>query len=492
MSSKLIYRDVAVGADEDAAITATGASTASDTTLLPDGAGAPALITLEKNLWVLDGGYTLYDAQPIAFLSSALSGADGAFESPPALRIDFGQQYTSLGVSLIFSQATPNFCAEVEITWYQGVAQLAQQTFYPDAPAYFCAKTVEAYNRIDITLKKTSLPYRRARLDQVLFGLIRIFTGQELGSIKLKLEAHPISAELPANYLDWTLSSPADNSYVFQLKQPVEAYSGTKLLGVFYIDEVPDRTGEGTYTVSCQDAVGVLDSYPWAGAMYAEETTFAAVAAAIVGNAFALEIANDVADLPVKGYLPAGTARAALQQLAFAVGAVVDTSGSRKIKCFLPAAGTPAVIPDRDVLLGAGLKQSAVVTAVTVTYHTYTEGAGASGDDIVTVNGMKYVHTTGTVTISNPNVTPSDIQNVKTVTDATLVHADNAQAVAQRVYDYWMRRKTLNSRMVWADDESLMQRVTMPTPWGEDLTGHLTAATLTLSNLVVADAEVLI
>ena len=76
MSSKLIYRDVAVGADEDAVITATGASVASDTTLLPDGAGAPALVTLEKNLWVLDGGYTLYDAQPIAFLSSALSGAD--------------------------------------------------------------------------------------------------------------------------------------------------------------------------------------------------------------------------------------------------------------------------------------------------------------------------------------------------------------------------------------------------------------------------------
>ena len=45
--------------------------------------------------------------------------------------------------------------------------------------------------------------------------------------------------------------------------------------------------------------------------------------------------------------------------------------------------------------------------------------------------------------------------------------------------------------MVWAD-ESLMQRVAMPTPWGEDLTGHLTAATLTLSNLTVADAEVLI
>ena len=277
---------------------------------------------------------------------------------------------------------------------------------------------------------------------------------------------------------------------MFQLKQPVEAYSGNKLLGVFYIDEVPDRTGEGTYTVSCQDAIGVLDSYPWAGAMYAEETTFAAVAAAIVGNAFALEIADDVADLPVKGYLPAGTAREALQQLTFAAGAVVDTSGSRKIKCFLPAAGTPAAIPDRDVLLGAGLKQSAVVTAVAVTYHTYTEGAGASGDDIVAVNGTKYVHTTGTVTISNPNVTPSDIQNVKTITDATLVHAGNAQSVARRVYDYWMRRKTLNSRMVWAD-ESLMQRVAMPTPWGEDLTGHLTAATLTLSNLTVADAEVL-
>ena len=489
MNGKLIYRDVAVGADEDAVITATGTSAVSDTTLLPEGANTPALATLEKNLWVLDGGYALYDAQPVAFLSAALSGADCTFDSPPALRIDFGQQYTSLGVSLIFSQTMPDFCAEVEITWYQGATQLAQQTFYPDAPAYFCAKTVEAYNRIDIVLKKTSLPYRRARLDQVLFGLIRIFTGQELGSIRLKLEAHPISAELPACYLDWKLSSTADVGYVFQLKQPVEAYSDNKLLGVFYIDEVPDRSGKGTYTVTCQDALGVLDSYAWAGAMYTEPTTFSAAATAVVGGVFALEIANDVADLPVKGYLPPGTAREALQQLAFAVGAIVDTSGSRKIRCFLPTEGAPMIIPERDVLLGAGLKQSAVVTAVTVTYHTYTEGAGASGDDIVTVNGTKYVHTTGSVTISNPNVTPSDIQNVKTVTDATLVNADNAQEVAQRVYDYWMQRKTLNCRMVWADD-LLMQPVSVPTPWGDMLSGRLTAATLTLSNLTLADVEV--
>lgn len=489
MNGKLIYRDVAVGADEDASITATGVGALCDTALLPEGVDTPALAVLEKNLWALDGGCALYEAQQIAFLSEALSGADCTFESPPTLRIDFGQQYTSLGVSLIFSQATPEFCAEVEITWYQGATQLAQQTFYPDAPAYFCAKTVEAYSRIDIVLKKTSLPYRRARLDQVLFGLIRIFTGQELGSIRLKLEGHPISAELPASYLDWKLSSTADVGYVFQLKQPVEAYSGNRLLGVFYIDEVPDRSGKGTYTVTCQDALGVLDSYAWAGAMYTEPTTFSAAATAVVGGVFALEIADDVADLPVKGYLPPGTAREALQQLAFAVGAVVDTSGSRKIRCFLPADGAPTVIPERDVLLGAGLKQSAIVTAVTVTYHTYTAGSGSDGDDVVRIGDASYVHTTGSVTISNPNVTPSDIQNTKTVTDATLVNADNAQEVAQRVYDYWMQRKTLNCRMVWADD-LLMQRVTMPTPWGEDLTGHLTAATLTLSNLTLADVEV--
>ena len=48
---RLIYKDVAVGADTDAAVTGTGADSRSDLSLLPFDAGTPAIATLEPGLW---------------------------------------------------------------------------------------------------------------------------------------------------------------------------------------------------------------------------------------------------------------------------------------------------------------------------------------------------------------------------------------------------------------------------------------------------------
>jgi hypothetical protein len=45
---------------------------------------------------------------------------------------------------------------------------------------------------------------------------------------------------------------------------------------------------------------------------------------------------------------------------------------------------------------------------------------------------VTYVHTTDTVTVTNPDVTASDKENVKTVKEATLVNSSNAAAVAAR------------------------------------------------------------
>lgn len=491
MSSKLIYRDIAVGAEDDAAVTASGHSSMGDVSKLPVGVDTPALAVLELNSWLLDGTREIYTDQPMAFISTALSGEDCSFQTPPTIRVDFDENYTTLGLSFRFSPASLDWCSQLTITWYQGETQLDQKTFYPDGTDYFCENTVVAYNRVDISIEKTSTPYRRARIEQLIFGIVREFAGRELGSVTIKQEADPISSKVAVNYLDWTLKSRTDTEYIFQLKQPVEAYQNDTLLGVFYVDEIPERTGEGDYSVQCQDAVGVLDSYEWPGKMYTTDTAFSAVISEIVSGAFETDVPAALGALTVKGYIPAGTRREALQQAAFAVGAVVDTSGTDKIKFFLPNYESPEAIPTRDVYSGGSVKQTAIVTSVVVTYHTYTPGTGDSGDDIVTVGDTKYVHTTGTVTINNPDVTASDKQNVKTVTDATMVHAGNAQEVAQRVYNYWMRRKTASAKLVW-EDTTIMDYVTIPTPWGQDMTGNIISAKLTLSNLTAADVEVMV
>ena len=491
MSSKLIYRDVAVGAAEDAAVTASGAHSMSDVSLLPSGANTPPLCIVEHNFWRLNGTHMVYDGQAIAFLSSAVSDENCEFSETPKIRVDFDNNYTTLGISLKFSPDTSDYCNQVTIAWYQNETQLASQVFTPDSANYFCEKMVSAFNRVDISMDKTSLPLRRARLDQVVFGIIREFQGNEIDSVTIRQDVDPISNELSINYLDWDLRSNSDTEYIFQLKQPVEAYHNNKLIGVFYVDNIPERTGVGDYSVECQDALGVLDNYEWPGKMYTADTPFSSVVNEIVEGAFEVNIETALSSVAIKGYIPDGTRREALQQAAFIVGAAVDTSKSNKIRFFSPKYENPTTLPDRDVFEGGSVKQEAIVTAVIVIYHTYTQGSGNSGDEIITVNDVKYVHTTGTVRIDNPNVTASDKQNIKTVQDATLVNADNAQAVAQRVYNYWMRRKTVETGIVW-EEQNMLDYITVPTPWGQDMTGNLTSAKITLSNLTVAEIEVMV
>ena len=53
MGVKLIYKDVALGADEDAAVTTSSAESFSDVARLPFGVETPAIATGELNGWGL-------------------------------------------------------------------------------------------------------------------------------------------------------------------------------------------------------------------------------------------------------------------------------------------------------------------------------------------------------------------------------------------------------------------------------------------------------
>jgi hypothetical protein len=108
---------------------------------------------------------------------------------------------------------------------------------------------------------------------------------------------------------------------------------------------------------------------------------------------------------------------------------------------------------------------------------------------VITVGGVKYVHTTGTVRVDNPNVTASDKQNVKTVKEATLVNASNAAAAAARVYAYYQRRNAVKTRAV-VDGESPGDYVTVPTAWGDSMTGNIESMKLKLSNKTAADMTI--
>lgn len=486
MSCKIVYKDIAIGADTDASVSAVGADSISNVALLPFGVETADIATLELNKWALGGAAQIYNGQDIALISTDMSGEDCTFASPPSVTVAFDSNYTTLGIFLQFATNTVDYATSVTLTWYQGTTQLAQKTFYPSGPSCFCENTVTAYNKLVIAINATNLPYRYARLEQIVFGVVREFDKRELGSVDIMQEVNLLSAELSINTLDWTLKSKAGVDYIFQLKQPVEVYNNGNLIGVFYIDDQATRTAEHAYAIPCSDAIGVLDGYDFSAVMYADKNAVTAMQE-IVDGAFELEIDSSFAAITLTGLIPDGTRRSALQQVAFAIGAIVSTAGSKKIRVYPAPAGTPAEIS--RVYDTPSVKQDTVVTSVVVTYHTYTAGSGSSGDDVVTVDGVKYVHTTGTVRVDNPNVTASDKQNVKTVKDATLVNASNAAAVAARVYAYYQRRNTVSSKIV-VDNEEPSDYITVPTKWGTAITGHIESMKIKLSNTTAAEITV--
>ncbi len=485
MSVKIVYEDIAVGAQEDAAVTATAAQAGSRPADLPAGVDPTPIATLELNHWLLGGDRQIKRNQPIGFWSAQISGGTAVFSSPPTITVDFDRQYTSLGIYLRFDTATGAYCSAVTIRWYQGARLLDEKTFRPDGPEYFCENTVEAYSRVVIQLDKTHLPYRRARLSHILFGIIRTFLRDELRQVKVTEQVDLISVEAAVNALDFELDSTSDVEYMFQLRQPVYAYNGEALVGVFYISG-SSRKGGSLYSLSCVDAVGVLDEDTVPAAVY-EARPVRSLLEEVLDGKFRLELDPALEGETVTGYLPDCTRRKALHQIAFALRAIVDTSGTDGIRVYRLPDGLPEELPPERVYTGGSVDTSAVVTAVSVTAHSYSRTG--SGSDTVEAGGVTWYHTTAVTTIKNPNVTASDKQNVKEIKDATLVNPGNAAAVARAAYDYYMRRSRQRVKLVMTGEKP-GSHMTAPTPWGTAVTGHIASMSITLSGIAAADCEV--
>lgn len=477
----VIYRDIAVGADKDAEITTGHAASFSEIAELPFGISHEPVITLEPNSWLLNGTRNFRETQRLAFWSESLSDEDGAFEDAPIITINFDEQYSVMGLTFAFDPASGEYCSELNIKWYQGETLKSDKDFYPNEANYFCSNRVEVFDRIVITLKKTSKPYRRAKIDHIIFGLIRRFGMSELRSAKITNETDLVSLKVPISKFTWTLDSRSDVDFMFQLKQPVEVSNDDSIIGVYYIDEY-SRNAQNIYKIQCYDAFGVLDESSFPGGAYLSGVSAKELFTEIIGGYF--DILYEVEDATLYGLISPSSRREAVQQVLFAWGVCATTDGHEKIRVF-SLSDSLKEIGEGNTYTGAKVTVSAIVTEVQVTAHTYTE---SEEDSSLEIDGVNYKDTTTVYTVSNPNVTATDKAKVMEVKNATLVSIHNGQEVAQRVYDYYMRRSTNKSKIVW-NGEMLGDYVSLPTSWGGSTTGHISKMDITLSNTVAASCQ---
>lgn len=478
----IVYKDIAVGSVEAGTVNASGGTAESDNTRILPGADTGRVLTLEDNNWIFDGeGYRCYAETEFAFWSNALSDANCVISPAPVITVAFSKQFSSMGVTLTFDALPGSWCSDINVKWYQGGTLKADADFTPSATMYFCEKRVESFDKIVLTLKKTAFPYRRAKLSQLLIGVVRTFEADEFRSASITNEMDETAIELPVSTFNWTLDSKKSVEYLFQLRQPVEVYNSGSLLGVYYIDD-SSRTSGRMYKISCKDALGVLSDTAFAGGAYLSGISAKTLLVQLAAP-FAVEFSEGLADATLKGVLSAGTMREAIQQVLFAWGVCLATDGGDTLRVF-PLPSSPAEIPKDRTFADTSVKTDSVVTEVQVTAHTYTENASGG----VEIGGVKYEDMQKVYSVQNPDVTASDRANVKKITNATLVSPDIGQQTAERVYARYAKRDTISARIVYSG-EKLGDRVKIFTPWDTQLEGNVRKMEIKLSNTVVIKTE---
>ena len=279
----------------------------------------------------------------------------------------------------------------------------------------------------------------------------------------------------------------------FTKNEPVHFWENNSDASVqtYYLRSVT-RIGATSYQLVAWSAVGILTAMTHKGDIYTGQTV-QEVVKEICGNVPVI-VKSAFSNTKLYGWLPycqpkangrGKSARDNLAQVLLAIGAYLttDSNGILHIDTLWYGA-LSAIRSNRIYASGGKVKYSDPISAITVTEHQYIPGddekklfSGTSqhGDIITfsepmhdltatgftiiesganwaklsagtgTLTGKTYIHNTRLVTRT---VTEGAAENVKSVTDATLVSLVNSTAVAKRLAEYYKHRSTITESIV--------------------------------------------
>lgn len=491
---------------------------------------------------LLDGNYINFpdNAADYGYISSEISGTDGLFSrtvvatgakpgtgfypamflypsktskkeiNDPELTVLFSQKFTSVGLLITFNLMSGDYCTRIRVKWYSDSALLSAMEFAPDSERYFCNNYVQAYNKIVITFLETSKPLRPVFVTRLDYGIYREFLSDELMEVSCLQEINAVSENISTNTMTFTARPKTSIPFDFQKKQKLNLFFNGRRLGSFYLKNGA-RKSKVDYHMDTHDAIGVLDGSEYHGGIYTGQQLGVVLEELFADEDFNYLLDDSLADIPLYGYIPYTTKHNALVQLAFAVGAVVDTSNYDGVLIYPQQTEASGEFTAADTFDGLTLEHNDVVTGVRLTVHSWQptqeveelyndvlsgraeiifsephHSLSITGGEIIESNanyaivagtgavvvltGKKYNHMTSSVLRENPNIAFN--KNIKEVSDATLVHSGNAQEVLDRVYDYYQRAENVVGDVLLAD-KVLGQVVGVDTGYDGRRTGTL-------------------
>lgn len=162
---------------------------------------------LELNRWALDGKTLIVptgEAVQDGFISSLMSDAEGNFSTPPVITREFSLKHIFPGLTLTFDTRQQEWPLEVTADFYLNGEVVDTQTVSITSVQTTISTTATEVDKVTITFDRC-LPYRRPRLENVLYGLNVQFVNKDIVSTQQKHDVDPLSRRLPTETMQFTI-----------------------------------------------------------------------------------------------------------------------------------------------------------------------------------------------------------------------------------------------------------------------------------------------
>lgn len=173
--------------------------------------------TLEINQWLLDGSREIIpnSGGNGGYISDKICDANGKYSANPIVTVDFSTVHTNVlqGITIRWSEFLNEYATDFIVRAYNGDTVVAEKivTSNTNLLSIVLVDIVD-YDRITVEITRWSIGYRRARMEELLIGVMKIYTKSSTMSYECSLHVDPISAELPKAEVSFSIDN-LDDSY---------------------------------------------------------------------------------------------------------------------------------------------------------------------------------------------------------------------------------------------------------------------------------------
>lgn len=247
-------------------------------------------ITSEQNRVKLDGSFTFGDDVNVnnngerGYVSGAICDGAGVFSTPPTLTITFNGVHSSAGLTVTFDYLGGEYAADYDISAYDAsnalitTVAVTGNTDVIDQPL----GQLLNYKKIVLTIRKWGRGSRRARVTEVDFGIVKVYTGDNLTRLGLVEEVDLATATVPSAEFSFTVDNtdrvfnilnPTGFYKYLQQRQKITPEIGVELtpggaveyapMGLYYLDEWVSDEGTITASFTARTALDLMSSYDY-------------------------------------------------------------------------------------------------------------------------------------------------------------------------------------------------------------------------------------